>query len=114
MTKEKWAEYMRGYYAKRKKQLDEIKREHGTVCADCGTDYSADLSKLAFHHLDKTTKQFSIGGHTAGKNTGAHGAFRSAAAIRGEMAKCVLLCASCHSKRHYAERKIEHGRFVKV
>ena len=114
MTKEKWAEYMRGYYARRKSQLDEIKRQHGTTCADCGADHSGDLHKLVFHHLDKTTKLFNIGGRAVGKKTGQPGAFRSFDSLREEMAKCVLLCQSCHARRHYAERVKQGGRFVKV
>jgi hypothetical protein len=61
----------------------------GKVCVRCqGTD------KLHFHHVDPTTKLFTIGRSD-----------RSIKAITLEMAKCILLCSSCHHKTHRDMKK---------
>lgn len=55
-------------------------------CADCGNIFPP--RRMHFHHLrDKT---FNIGGrlhYTAEK-------------IKAEIAKCIVLCISCHARRH--------------
>lgn len=48
---------------------------------------------LDFHHRDRTTKKFSLGGHAGG---------RSWKAISAEIKKCAILCANCH-------RRVENG-----
>lgn len=56
----------------------------GGKCERCGYDKS--LRALSFHHLDKSTKEFGIGG-SACKNWNI---------IQQELDKCILLCANCH------------------
>jgi len=58
-------------------------------CAQCG--YNKNPAALHFDHIDKSTKLFQVGVcHT-----------RSWKAIFKEMEKCTLLCANCHSERHW-------------
>lgn len=59
----------------------------GKVCNRCG---EADLTKLVFHHTDPATKLFSLG----------DGGCRSIQALIDEVAKCELLCRSCHTIYH--------------
>jgi Homeodomain-like domain-containing protein len=61
--------------------------EAGGACVACG--YDATPAALHFHHLDPKTKAFALG---------RFGASRSLAEARGEAAKCVLLCATCHAE----------------
>ena len=58
----------------------------GKVCVKC---QESDIDKLHFHHVDPATKLFTIGRSD-----------RSIKAIIIEMAKCILLCNSCHQKHH--------------
>jgi len=64
--------------------IDRLKRDTG--CADCGTKEGL----LHFHHLDKQTKVTNVGQMWS----------YSKESLTAEIAKCVVLCASCHSKRH--------------
>jgi transposase len=58
----------------------------GGACALCG--YARNPAALHFHHVDPSTKSFSLrNGHT-----------RSLERMRAEAAKCVLLCANCHAE----------------
>jgi len=53
----------------------------------CG--YNRHVAALHFHHLDPSTKAFSI----------AHeGVTRAIDTMRQEVKKCVLLCARCHAE----------------
>ena len=61
----------------------------GRKCLLCPEDcYAA----LTFHHLDPTTKSFTIGGNFSGMTP-----WRL---IVEEMEKCVLVCHNCHAKLH--------------
>jgi hypothetical protein len=63
-------------------------QKNGKPCIACG---ETDVTKLHFHHRDPATKRFKIstpGGH-------------SEAVILAEIAKCDILCASCHAARHH-------------
>ena len=60
--------------------------EAGGRCAVCG--YDRCQLNLHFHHVDPTTKSFSM--HM--------GVGKSLAAFREEATKCVLVCASCHGE----------------
>lgn len=64
----------------------EIIAEAGGCCALCG--YSRNPAALQFHHLDRSTKEFTV----------RNGDTRSLARMRVEAAKCVLLCANCHAE----------------
>jgi hypothetical protein len=61
--------------------------EAGGKCLICG--YNRSVVALQFHHLDPDEKRFAIAqrGCTNGINL-----------VREEAAKCVLLCANCHSE----------------
>jgi len=59
----------------------------GKLCILCG---KGDVNKLVFHHRDPSTKLFAIG----------RTAVRSKQAIREEIAKCDVLCQSCHVSLH--------------
>lgn len=60
-------------------------------CSKCGEDDSACLD---FHHIDPSTKLFSIGHEGMG-----YGIKK----IFEEIDKCIVLCANCHRKHHYYE-----------
>lgn len=59
-------------------------------CTSCPESHPACLD---FHHLDPSTKDFSIGVSARGM---------SLTKIKEEIAKCVVLCSNCHRKIHYA------------
>jgi hypothetical protein len=89
----KWrAEHKEQVKAQRKKLYQEYKdfvqlQRIGKVCAECG---ETQPDKLDFHHVDPATKKFAI----------ARTASRSKAAILAEIAKCIVLCHSCHTAHH--------------
>jgi hypothetical protein len=60
--------------------------EAGGACVLCG--YHRYIGALHFHHLDRATKSFALGG----------GATRSLERNRDEASKCVLLCSNCHAE----------------
>ncbi len=62
------------------------------ACVDCGESHPATLD---FHHLNSDEKERALG------DIGKQGwSIRKALA---EIAKCVILCANCRRKRHWAE-----------
>jgi len=63
-----------------------IVEEAGGRCAVCG--YDRCMLNLHFHHVDPTTKSFSMN----------MGRGKSLAAFRAEAKKCVLVCANCHGE----------------
>jgi DNA-binding transcriptional ArsR family regulator len=74
--------------SKRRRRLKEILvDEAGGRCVICG--YDRYIGALEIHHRDARTKVFGIGNR---------GLTRSLEAVRAEAAKCVLLCANCHSE----------------
>jgi DNA-binding transcriptional ArsR family regulator len=74
--------------SRRRRRLKEILvADAGGRCSICG--YDRHIGALQFHHRDGDTKEFGIG---------ERGLTRSLAAVRAEAAKCVLLCANCHSE----------------
>lgn len=88
----------RGYYRCRQCRIDQIAShrrrlkeilvaESGGCCRICG--YNRCVAALAFHHVDPLTKRLGIS---------AGGLTLSAAAVRAEAAKCILLCANCHAE----------------
>lgn len=79
-------EYLIAAVAKRRRTLKLKAIEYkGGMCVCCG--YTGHPGVLDFHHLDASTKEFSIGlkGYT-----------RSWDKIREELDKCILVCANCH------------------
>ena len=69
----------------RKQRLVEIR---GGRCEDCGYDVS--VAALEFHHRDSNTKEFGLGNFNG-----------SWERLVAESAKCDLLCANCHRRRHH-------------
>jgi transposase-like protein len=77
-----------GSVAARRRELKAILvAEAGGACCLCG--YSRYAGALHFHHLDPTTKAFSLA---------ERGLARSLEKGRAEAAKCVLVCANCHAE----------------
>ena len=68
----------------RKQRIVEIR---GGRCEDCG--YGVSVAALEFHHRDSKTKEFGLGNFS--------GSWQRFVA---EAAKCDLLCANCHRRRH--------------
>jgi hypothetical protein len=83
------AKTYRSQKRRRKRRKVELVALAGGRCVDCG--YSKCLAVLEFHHRDAKTKEFGVG------NFGG-----SLARLLAEVAKCDLLCASCHRLRHSA------------
>ena len=74
--------------AKRRRNVKRILvDEAGGRCCICGYDRS--IAALQFHHIDPATKEFGLAqrGNTVALER-----------ARQEAAKCVLLCANCHSE----------------
>jgi hypothetical protein len=74
----------------RTRYLPEYFRTH--PCTDCG---ETDPMILEFHHLDRATKSFDVGGALDRRNW---------PAVLEEMKKCEVVCANCHKRRHYRLR----------
>ena len=64
----------------------------GGKCVECG--YTGCYSVFDFHHIDPTTKSFSMGGVRANPIAWTK--------IVHELKKCSILCANCH-------REVEDG-----
>ena len=73
-----------GWRRRAKRRLVE---EAGGKCEICG--YNRYMGALQFHHLDPSTKSFSLS---------MRGCTRSMTKLRAEAAKCQLLCANCHAE----------------
>jgi transposase len=74
--------------ARRRRRLKEILvSEAGGRRSVCG--YDRYIGALQFHHRDGAAKRFGVS---------ERGLTRSLEAVRAEAAKCVLLCANCHSE----------------
>jgi hypothetical protein len=73
-------------------------REAGGRCKLCG--YGRCAAALQFHHLDPANKSFALSHE---------GVTRSLAKARAEAAKCVLLCANCHSEVEAGYRSLDEA-----
>jgi transposase-like protein len=74
--------------SQRRRRLKEILvTDAGGRCVLCG--YDRYVGALQFHHVDGQLKEFGLADR---------GLTRSLEAVRAEAAKCVLLCANCHSE----------------
>lgn len=77
------------YSSERRRDIKRQAVEYmGGNCVDCGLKTDK-VEVYDFHHLDPTTKDFSVFQNAK--------SFRT---IRPELDKCVLLCANCHRIRH--------------
>lgn len=106
VRKHKAAEYSRAHYEKNieevKKRAADKKRQLRTQwstfkstlkCTRCGEDHPATLD---FHHVDPTQKEFAISSLVRNHQ------YKKALE---ETKKCLVLCANCHRKHHYQEKK---------
>lgn len=74
----------------------------GGKCECCG--YDKNIAALQFHHLDPTTKKFTLDSRTIER--------KSDEEILQELSKCKLLCANCHAELHNPEMAKENcGKF---
>lgn len=74
--------------AKFREWLQVLRKVSG--CADC----EAPDGRLEHHHVDPATKRYVVSGMYA----------CSLCTLEEELEKCVVLCDSCHKKRHVAMR----------
>jgi len=86
------AAYFRAYMAKRRAAFRKVRDAVKFACQRCGTSER----QLHFHHPDKTTKRTNPGWLVG--NT-------SMARYLEELAKCEVLCASCHCKETWKTRR---------
>jgi hypothetical protein len=97
-----WYRYQRKRRLERKRRLVE---ERGGRCEDCG--YQLSVAALEFHHRDPTTKEFTLGSFNG-----------SWERLVAEAAKCDLLCANCHRRRHKyegsADAQVKKARAIAV
>lgn len=78
-------EYMRLYMKERaKKRVIAAKEQLGAKCIQCGS-----TEDLQFDHIDPTTKLFTL----------AKGSSFSEQRWQAELAKCQLLCQTCHTSK---------------
>lgn len=91
--RKKNTKYARDWQNKtRKERKERLVGMFGNKCECCG--YDKCIAALEFHHIDKSTKRFSLG---------MHGLCRKWEEILEEVKKCKLLCANCHAELHYKE-----------
>ena len=99
----------RGYKKAYQQRVEAMKVVRG--CETCGERHPGVLD---FHHRDPKGKEMTVSRAVAG---------RGWAAIEAEIAKCELLCANCHRKRHYDEKsgawwsnaeKMQQNRILKA
>lgn len=84
-------EYNINRYHKRRQEFIELL---GSSCVECGS-----REELEFDHIDPSTKLFSIGKLL---NVGKIKALE-------ELAKCQLLCKSCHKVKTIKQNSVGHG-----
>lgn len=70
-----------------------VEHKQNNPCQICGEDR---WWVLEHHHIDPTTKSFSL--------SGGAGAKRSIKAIQQEIDKCIVICSNCHRDLHYKQR----------
>ncbi len=74
-----------------------IKNYKGKFCPRCRVQPEAGVD---LHHIDPTTKLFSLGNNSNYSRTGKE--------ILAELAKCIRLCALCHYAEHKRLREKSH------
>jgi hypothetical protein len=75
------------------------------ICEDCGrpADHNGKIVCLDFHHRDPDTKLFGV----ARANV-------TWSKMLDEIAKCDILCRSCHKLRHYAMKRAARRQIGEV
>jgi hypothetical protein len=82
-------QYLRDRYRERQAWVRKIKAERG--CLNCG---ERDVRKLHFHHRDPSHKIAKVGGGLL---------VSKMEKLVAEIAKCDVLCATCHREHHYGK-----------
>lgn len=82
--KESNKKYVKEFHRNSKLKALEYK---GGCCQICG--YKKCIRNLHFHHIDESTKSFTISGNSI-----------SWERLKPELDKCALLCANCHGEVH--------------
>ena len=89
-------EYLIKAVSQRRKKLREAAIEFkGGKCELCGYDRCEEA--LEFHHADSSKKEFGIS---------QAGLTRSWERVKGEIEKCILVCANCHRELHNKIRSL--------
>lgn len=78
--------------ARRQKIKSECLEYKGNKCSKCG--YDRCQAVLQFHHLDPSTKEFSIGEVVNSRNK------ITFEELKPELDKCIVLCSNCHIELH--------------
>lgn len=87
---------MRLYMRERRKRIQkELRASLGSKCARCTA-----TEELEFDHVDPETKKFQLSGR---------GLDKPRAEVEEELAKCQLLCRSCHIEKTTGERPSHRG-----
>jgi hypothetical protein len=82
--------------SRRQKHKEMAVTYKGGACQNCG--YNKATTSLCFHHVDPSTKSFSLSKGVLEKDW---------EAIKSELDKCQLLCQNCHREHHSLERDAE-------
>lgn len=95
--------------APRRKETEKVRRQRNKdiivatkQASGCSRCPERDIDCLDFHHVDPTTKRFTIGKYRHD--------IPSIDNLKAEIAKCVVLCANCHRKQHARERSLHVGQ----
>lgn len=79
------------YYIKIRARQQLILKRLGGLCNECKCDLIQEPWKAEFHHIDPSEKDYNISSlMSSGMKH-----------LEKELDKCVLLCANCHSKKHF-------------
>jgi L-lactate utilization protein LutB len=102
-----YREYNKDWYQRHKERLHQKRKQHDADlrvwliqyksqigCMDCGENHPACLQ---FHHRDRETKSFNIGGIIG------QWRYITLERLKEEIAKCDILCGNCHALRHWKE-----------
>lgn len=104
--REQSKKYLQTYREENKERINKLSRESSKKCKKRNIDYVFDLkrigcsecgyanhpSALQFHHVDPSTKRYTIGFLTYKP--------ASLERLKEEIEKCILLCANCHAEHH--------------
>lgn len=75
----------------------------GGKCEICG--YNKNISALQFHHIDPTTKKFTLDARTIERKKDEE--------IIEEYNKCQLLCSNCHQEIHHPNYTLDRYKEIK-
>lgn len=75
----------------------------GGKCECCG--YNKNFSALQFHHIDPSTKKFTLDARTLERKHDDE--------IIEEFNKCKLLCANCHQELHHPHLTLDNYQEIK-